>query len=142
MVRLLSILLAFSFLTGQVGLTFATHYCQGEAVESGILWTSSEGFGCGMERTEKAPCSDRDQEQIEKHCCANEKLTVRNEQEHLPSTSLISELHSFLSLHEGSELLELFSFSLPTTERSSGLSPPVGVHSSIELPLLFQVFRL
>lgn len=142
MLRLFSILLAFSFLTGQVGLTFATHYCQGEAVESGILWTSAEGFGCGMERAEQAPCSDGEEQVLEKHCCADEKLTVRNEQEHLPSTTLITELQSFLSLQEGAELLELFSFSFPTTDRSSGLSPPVGVLSSIELPLLFQVFRL
>ncbi|MBX2843683.1 MAG: hypothetical protein KTR26_18075 [Flammeovirgaceae bacterium] len=48
MKKILSIFLTCTLLISNIGLTMATHYCAGEAVESRFMLISGE-IGCGME---------------------------------------------------------------------------------------------
>lgn len=48
----ISILLSLSILFSSLGLTVASHYCYGEAVETRFLYDLNE-FGCGMAQLEK-----------------------------------------------------------------------------------------
>ena len=62
------------------GLTFITHYCAGEAVESSISLVHAD-LSCGMSPAEMSSCSnDKHTEGIQKKdCCENEYTSISAE---------------------------------------------------------------
>ncbi len=141
MQRIASIALLFLFTTAQVGLTFGVHYCQGEAVRSTLLYGSSEVPGCGMEKEEKE--CDADAPILKKHCCEDERTTVRNERDQIPSSP-----NRLEAAQQKFEILNTALFeranqpykSAPDRERS----PPYASRSSVSHlhSVRLQVFRL
>lgn len=76
MKRILSISLVLLILTGNLGLTIATHFCGGQAVMSEFTF-GNEHLDCGMNDTEDSCESDRaDQTVGREGCCENKYLNI------------------------------------------------------------------
>lgn len=137
-----SIALLILFLIAQVGVSFGTHFCQGEAVKTVVLFGSEQVPGCGMED------HDRNCEQegavLSKDCCEDERTTFRNERDQVPSSPARV---APLSL-KGKVLHPVFSEKLgPSFDPRSidrERTPPEAssLSSSRYHSLRFQVFRL
>lgn len=65
-------------LTSNVGLSMATHYCQGQAVESKLVF-GHESLDCGMQKMNEVCEIDSSQSEHlkSKPCCENEYQTLQ-----------------------------------------------------------------
>jgi len=94
MKRSIAISLIIFLLIGQTGLTFATHYCGGQEVKTGlVIGNTLPGCGmemmqaCGMNTSEEGPLVKREP------CCENHIRTIEANEDLLSSI-----LHSTVSL--------------------------------------------
>ncbi|PKR80428.1 hypothetical protein CW751_10205 [Brumimicrobium salinarum] len=108
----LSISLIIVILGLNSGLTFITHYCDGEAVESSFSLTQAD-LDCGMSQEEMKSCSNDKHNQKEvihkKGCCENEYLSFDadfdyNQAQVTPNTHLdfkfaVAFAYSFVNNH-------------------------------------------
>lgn len=67
MKQILSILITIIFLSGQIGIHTATHFCGGE-ISDQSLGIFKADLGCGMENDEPSTC-DNDNSLKEASCC-------------------------------------------------------------------------
>ncbi|WP_020529701.1 HYC_CC_PP family protein [Flexithrix dorotheae] len=82
MKKILSIFLTFLLLISQVGLTMATHYCAGEAVESQLMLVAGH-IGCGMEEDIKEDCENLPAAQVlqAQSCCDSDFQVFQNDED-------------------------------------------------------------
>lgn len=80
MKRLVAISLAIIILMSNLGLTVATHYCGGHAVESGLLMGGGD-FDCGMEGgdTEHRVVDENCAHFTAESCCENLHQTIQTD---------------------------------------------------------------
>ncbi|PWH85186.1 HYC_CC_PP family protein [Brumimicrobium oceani] len=78
--RILSIFLMLVILVLNSGLTYITHYCSGEAVESTISLSHSD-LSCGMTSMEMDSCENDEHKEVigKKGCCENEYHSISAE---------------------------------------------------------------
>ncbi len=137
MKRFIAIWVLLGFFIADTGLTFSTHYCQGHAVDHHMGLTQGD-VGCGMERS-KGEC-EAPQQQLRHHCCEDEHNTFSIEEEYAPSS--FSFTQDLLPL----TVLAIVELVWPGQEKKDdrdlpkNASPPA--LASLELPVLYQVFRL
>jgi hypothetical protein len=132
--QILSIALSALILFGNLGITFATHYCGGEAFMS--QWTIGEShLSCGMEQ-DGVPC---DYPALnKKSCCKNESFTLdvgedfntSVEQPNINTNFLLAFVSTYFRLNTASVLHE--------TNTTAYLPPPRKQNRQV----LFQAFRI
>ncbi len=133
-----AILLSVLLLVVNMSLTFSTHYCGGEAVETSVALGKST-VGCGMEMSEVNTCDNENGiATIDKvDCCHNTHHTISLEEDYVQNSFtapvlLIAEVWPIPALIQ-----------LPTFQLKQGCfvaySPPL-VRQNRQV--LYQVFRL
>ncbi|MGM0478287.1 MAG: HYC_CC_PP family protein [Bacteroidota bacterium] len=82
--RISAILLSVLLLVVNMSLTFSTHYCGGEAVETAVSLGKAT-VGCGMEKPNASPCDNEDaMAHIGKEdCCQNTHFTIAVEEDYV-----------------------------------------------------------
>ena len=68
-----------------MGLSFATHYCGGQAVKSSLV-IGSTTVDCGMESKDNS-CESHQASITKKSCCDNQSVSFSTEDEFKPSTN-------------------------------------------------------
>ena len=86
--RISAVLLSALMLVINMSLTFSTHYCGGEAVETSISLGKAD-VGCGMEMPEADDCDNiEDLTSItKKGCCENVHFTLSVEEDYKENSS-------------------------------------------------------
>lgn len=130
MKRSLSILLSFILLVSHVNVTFGTHFCGGEAIETKIIFGKTH-LGCGMMDME-APCDTPLKQDVDGisfenvPCCQNEFQTVQVTDEYVKEVAPQSfQVEFALVIIYTTPDLDLFSKS-------------VNKFYTVRLPLLFE----
>ncbi|MEH0153545.1 hypothetical protein V6R21_05325 [Limibacter armeniacum] len=138
MKQLISILLVFTVLLGNIGLTIGTHYCGGQAVEHAIAFGNHE-LGCGMQDIDicAEPTPDADHIQAAA-CCQDATLLVQAEDGFTPAFADFSFLPALaaVTIHF---LFQLFFFPETDTQSPQTYSPPL---LKWDIQSLFQTFLL
>jgi hypothetical protein len=94
MKQIFSILLSFILLASHSYLTFGTHFCGGEAVESRILFGETH-LGCGMMDMEES-CNDPEESNKSQTsfdnipCCENDYQTIQVSDEYVKEATPIT----------------------------------------------------
>ncbi|WP_020531094.1 HYC_CC_PP family protein [Flexithrix dorotheae] len=140
MKKILSILLTLILLLSQVGLTMATHYCAGEAVESQIMLVAGN-IGCGMEEDNQDDCESLPgtHDLKTKSCCDSNFQLFQNDDDldnskssiHLNLSISIIVIQSFFSAFISSEEQVFY--------QPDYLSPPP---PNQDFQVLFQTFLI
>ncbi len=142
MQRISSIALLLLFIAAQSGVTFGTHYCQGEAVKTSVLFGNQEVPDCGMEEHDRN--CEKNGPVFSKNCCEDERTTFRNEREQLPSSpgSIEAPRQEVKLLHNPLADRKKPSFFAKHPDRDR--SPPSASRSSVSRlhSVQLQVFRL
>eukprot|EP01024_Parvocaulis_polyphysoides_P068040 TRINITY_DN8240_c0_g1_i1.p1 TRINITY_DN8240_c0_g1~~TRINITY_DN8240_c0_g1_i1.p1 ORF type:complete len:141 (+),score=4.17 TRINITY_DN8240_c0_g1_i1:19-441(+) len=140
MKKILSIFLTFLLLISQVGMTMATHYCAGEAVESQLMLVAGD-IGCGMEEDIKEDCENlpNTYDLKSKSCCDSDFQVFQNDEDLDNSKSSINLNFSISILF----IQSYFSFFISSEEQ---IAYPLN-YSSPPLPerdfqVLFQNFLI
>ena len=91
MKSLFAILLSVVLLAGQMSLTIGTHICQGEAIETRIIYGGTH-LGCGMEDMSE-PCDINDQQDVsfsKEQCCENQYQTLQTTEDFVNDASQLN----------------------------------------------------
>jgi len=130
-------LLAALLLVVNMSLTFSTHYCGGEAVETSISLGKAD-VGCGMEDTSADDCDSPTDGVISKNCCSNEYYTLSLDEDYKENTAQeISTLKTIVAT-PGEVNSNLF-VAPESSNRLVAYSPPLVER---DITVMHQVFRL
>lgn len=92
--------------------------------------------------SDKGDCEHPEKDKLEKHCCEDERTTVRNEREQLPS----SPAQAWLPKQKFELIHSTFSEDISSPNLKKGLNgertPPSGLSVSRQYSVRFQVFRV
>lgn len=142
MIKSFSILLSFILLASPMYLTIGTHFCEGEAMETKILFWEKH-LGCEMTDLEK-PCNDSQKTDnkgvnFDKiPCCENEYQTVRLTNEYVEkATQIVSSVEFTLTYIYTTQNLD-FSTKSTNQANSEYFSPPF----EKDVQVLFQTFLI
>ena len=139
--RILSIFLMLVILGLNSGLTFITHYCQGEAVESAITLFPSD-LSCGMSPAEMQSCTNDDHGDAiqKKGCCENHYTSFSAESEY-DSTPVVVNTHidfKFVAAFVYSFVLN-YTFAIEDKQFFESYHPP---YIDKDISVLHQVFLI
>ncbi len=151
MSRILAIFLGLFLFAGEVGMTFVTHYCQGEPTDS--KWILAEkDISCSMMEGMEVPCEKeasckRDGPMTlkeEMNCCDNEVRSFKIVQDYLTTQNQPTLPEGLSSLISAGFPHLLVGIPDAPSKGKEGYDtgPPVPLPSSDHLSVLFQVFRL
>jgi len=137
--RVIAISLLAIFLTGQVNLTWATHFCGSFAVESAVSLGKAD-LSCGMEMMS---CCDEDSNEnsgplfTNEECCSNDYASSEADDFFDKSSNSIDKQVLFANAY----VISLFSFTQENDEQQiiDDLSPPL-LHADRQV--LYQTFLL
>lgn len=139
MKSLFAILLSVVLLAGQMSLTIGTHICQGEAIETRIIYGSTH-LGCDMEDMSE-PCDINDQQDVsfsKEQCCKNQYQTLQTTEDFVNDA-----FHSNLSIDFAvafvSSLLNIDLFPQTTPQFNTAYLPPP---LDKDIQVLFQTFLI
>lgn len=132
-----AILLAALLLLVNMSLTFSTHYCGGEAVETSISLGKAD-VGCGMEVTSTDDCDSPTDGVISKNCCSNEHYTLSIDEDYKENTA--QEISAFKTIVAAPVEVNSNFFIAPKSSNRFVAYPPPLVKRDITV--MHQVFRL
>jgi hypothetical protein len=129
-----SILLALFFLVSSSHLSFATHFCGGEAFKHALLFTTSD-LECGMEDVSEAQTEECESGY---NCCDTKIIELKIKDTFQATDMVVSFQPEFIFVKIASIL-----FSVPTTENNVTLykdyQPPL---PEKDISVLFQSFLI
>lgn len=139
--------MSLALFVGEVGMSFVTHYCQGDPVDSKHVFAEGD-ISCSMMDAMEASCDMHDRGGLSMvapmDCCDNEVDTYGIGTDYLGSggLSLLPDLLvSALDRFDASVLLGSQS-DRSGFDKGSDTGPPLPVLSSDHFSILFQVFRI
>lgn len=142
MKKFLSIFLSILLLASSAGVTMATHYCGGQAMESQLM-LGLAGLDCGMNDMDKNTACESQNDSSEPHlkmenCCENHYVSIESEDTVITKLSIHApDLNFFLAL--AFTYLGLHPAEVDHTTRYLNYSPPL---LKQDIPVLHQSFLL
>lgn len=138
MKKAFTIFLSLLMLVSNTGLIFATHYCGGKAVKSGII-LGHDSIGCGMEDTDNS-CENQSQSPfIKSNCCQNQYVQLQIEDSYNSPTVIESPVDfNFITILIVS-YINLYSFDGLVQTHFLNYAPPL---LDLDIPVLIQSFLL
>ncbi len=134
----ISIFLAIAMLITNMRVTFATHYCSGEVVNSGVV-VGQGSIDCGMEKVDDRCDSQSQRPLIKSNCCQNEliQLSIQDSYNNPPiEKSNLSPV--FLTAFVVTLLEVEFFENFPKAEYLNYIPPLL----KLDIPILIQAFLI
>lgn len=138
--KLIAISLSCILLLSNVGLTLASHYCGGEAVESSLLLGGGD-LDCGMDMS-AAACENPQPPKTTFHappCCENHYTVLKTENLNLNSKIPVPEIPVVFFRFVSQELFATAFINKAENKLSAPDIPAIPVP---DIGIFFQVFRL
>ncbi len=140
MKRLLSIFLSILMLTGSTGITMATHFCGGEAMETQLMYGHA-ALGCGMNDMEKECERQKDSSEHllkTENCCANHYTTIESD-DTITSKQVFQTINLKFFVAFAFTYLGLQPSEVDNNSQYTNYSPPL---LKQDIPILHQSFLL
>jgi len=122
MKRVISILLTIIFLTSNVGVALATHYCGGKVFKQSIVFDGVQ-LNCGMEKSSNLSCVQFETT-ITDNCCKNEVQRFKIKDRYNDSTAKVILSAQFVKVFLAS-YIELVAFETKVHATYLHYNPPL-----------------